>query len=540
MGRDWVKPSTNRMEGLTIERLLFKNAVFHTLDRANPTAEALVAENGIITHVGDLPAQRAGFTHIDLGGCHVYPGFIDSHVHFMEFAKRQIEVDLEGVSSLTEALELVRVASRQRGPGEWILGGGWNKNRWGSGDFPTRWMLDSVAPDNPVALFSKDGHALWVNSYAMKVSGVTRDTPIPLGGDVERDNETLELTGIFKETACRLITDRIQAPSEDLTWVIEKGIAAAHARGVVGIHNCEGEQTLRAFQSLRAKRGELGLRVVAHIPVEALESAISLGISSGFGDAFLKIGSVKVFADGSLGSQTADMLEPYEGRETYKGIAVTDADDLERIIKRAARAGFSVAVHAIGDRANRNVLDALASARSETGKQLRHRIEHAQLVHPGDIPRFGELEVIASVQPTHCPSDREIAERHWGARSRYAYAFKSLLRAGARLTLGSDAPVEALDPILTIYSAVNRKLPDQDEPWYPNERLTQAEAVWAHTFGPAYASGDEHLAGTLAVGKRADMTVLTQDILTCPSEEIINCTVYMTVVNGKIMYSREE
>ncbi|MEW6243175.1 MAG: amidohydrolase [Bacillota bacterium] len=525
---------------MTIERLLFRNAVIHTLDRANPTAEALVAENGIITHVGDLPAEKAGFTHIDLGGCHVYPGFIDSHVHFMEFAKRQIEVDLEGVSSLTEALELVRAASRQRGPGEWILGGGWNKNRWGAGDFPTRWMLDSVAPDNPVALFSKDGHTLWANSLAMKVAGVTKDTPIPLGGDVEREKETLELTGIFKETASKLITDKIQASSEDLTRVLEKGIAAAHSRGVVGIHNCEGEQTLRALQSLRIKRGELGLRVIAHIPVEALESAISLGISSGFGDGFLKIGSVKVFADGSLGSQTADMLEPYEGRGTYRGIAVTAADDLERIIKRAARAGFSVAVHAIGDRANRNVLNAFASARRETGKALRHRIEHAQLVHPRDIPRFGELEIIASVQPTHCPSDREIADRHWGARSRYAYAFKSLLRAGARLTLGSDAPVEALDPVLTIYSAVNRKLPDQDEPWYPEERLTQAEAVWAHTFGPVYASGDEHLAGTLAVGKRADMTVLTQDILTCPSEEILDCTVYMTVVDGKIVYSREE
>jgi len=526
--------------------LVLYNGNIYTMDEARPRAQAVAIAGNRIAAVGTEEEVRALLAPegeaVDLKGRTVVPGLTDCHVHFVEYALRLSRIDLAGAESKAEALRRVAERAKRAKPGEWLLGGGWDRNLWEGARFPTRWDLDAVAPANPVALDSKDVHVLWVNSLALKLAGISADTPDPPGGEIERD-EAGEPTGILKERAKELVAAVIEPPSlEAIEAALKVGIESAQRAGLVGIHDYEDERAFAAFQEL-LRRGELGLRVLMHIPVENLDAAIRLGLRTGFGNGMLRLGGVKVFADGTLGSRTAAMLEPYEDEPENRGIVVTPKEELRELVRRASRAGIAVAVHAIGDRANRDVLDVFEELRQAgEGLGLRHRIEHVQLLHPKDVPRLARLGVIASMQPIHCTSDMEMARRHWGEkRTRWAYAWRSLLDAGTKLAFGSDCPVETLDPLAGIHAAVTRRRADGSPGpggWHPQERIGVEEAVRAYTLGAAYASGEERIRGSISPGKLADLTVLSQDIFAIAPMAILETEVVATVLDGRFVYRR--
>lgn len=510
------------------------------MDPANPRAEAFVVEDERFLGAGPTnvldgllgPGDRV----VDLAGHTVVPGLIDAHVHFSWFSFNLIDVNLDGVKTLEEALAMIRDRVARTPGGGWVRGHGFNANIWDR--WPTCRDLDMVAPLHRVALSSKDGHSLWVNTLVLREAGVTAATPTPAGGQILRD-ERGEPTGIFQENACRLIDDVIpERTPEEYLQAMRLGLRYAHQVGITGLHCMDGINCFRSLQALQA-RGELSVRFFKQLPESHLENAIGAGLTTGFGNDWLRVGCLKLFSDGSLGSQTAFMLEGFEGRPDYLGVPTHTPDSIAEVIEKAVRNNIAVAVHAIGDAANRMVLDALEPvADISRRKGLRHRIEHAQLLTPDDLPRFAELGIIASVQPSHAPSDRYVADKFWGERARWAYAFRSLLKSGARLAFGSDVPVEPLDPLAGIHAAVWRKRLDEpeSESWYPEERLSVNEALHGFTMGAAYASGEEHVKGSIAAGKLADFVVLTHDISTGDEETLGAARPRATVVGGRLMF----
>lgn len=520
---------------------LFTGGRIHTLDPANPHVEALVSSGGRILATGSTAELLKAFSdspRIDLHGCSAYPGFVDSHIHLASFGRSLRIVQLERAHTLQDAVDRVAVAVRASHPGQWVFGRGWDKNLWSEGRFPTKADLDPISPLVPVVLSSKDGHLAWVNSVALVKAGIDGNTPDPSGGEISRDRGGLP-TGILKERAKDLI-DRVAPHSDprDIERDIQRALAVLHRLGIVGAHTFEGSEVFGAFQRLAA-RGELSLRIWNTIPEYALDAAVACGLRTGFGNQWVRVGPVKIFADGALGSQTASMLDPYERQPHNAGIPTHSREELIDLIGRAVRAGYWCAIHAIGDRANQWVLDAY-EVYHDASQQLgaRHRIEHVQLLHPDDLNRLAHLDVIASMQPIHAISDRDIAERYWGRRSRYAYAWRSLLDRGTKLAFGSDAPVESPDVLHGLYAAVTRCPPTgAAEPWYPEETISPAEALGAYTTGAAFAAGAEGDAGALTVGRWADFVILDRDILAGPAEEVLQARVQATVVGGTLVYA---
>lgn len=536
------------------EGLVFFGGPIRTLRDDRPLVEAVGVRGDRIAAAGSRAEVEAALTaadgrrprRIDLKGAALFPGLVDSHTHIGSLGLRFAQVDLEGVATLERALELVAKHAANVGPGKWVRGGGWNKNLWPGGRFPTRHDLDRIVPDRPVSLASKDGHSLWVNTEALRRAGVTRETSDPPGGAIERDAAG-EPTGILKENAGDLVFRVAEQPSAaDYRDCIKRAIAAAHARGVVGTCDMEGRESFKAYQSLVAA-GELRFRVWLYVPEELLPGLAAIGLESGFGGDYLKIAGVKAFLDGVLGSQTADMLAPYEGTDS-RGIPTMSAEAFTGLVARAAAEGLAVAVHAIGDRANRKALDGFeANLAASRAAGLRHRIEHAQLVHPDDLPRLARLGVVASMQPIHAPSDQDIADRHWGTRPG-AYAWRSLLDNGARLVFGSDAPVETIDPLQGVFAAVTRRHPQEPErpPWRSEEAVTPLEAVKAYCTGAAWAVAAENERGTIEPGKLADFTILSDDLLSGDvlagadgprgPERLLRARAVATVVGGKFVF----
>jgi hypothetical protein len=533
--------------GQPLGRAVFFGGPIRTLRPDRPLLEAVGVAGGRIVCTGSRAEVQSRLTTgdgrrprpVDLKGLALFPGLVDAHTHLGSYGLRLDWVDLDGVASLEEACGIVARAAAGAAPGKWVRGGGWNKNLWPGGRLPTRADLDRAAPGNPVALSSKDGHALWLNSEALRRAGITRDTPDPPGGEIVRDRSG-EPTGILKEKAMDLGYRVVEQPSpEEYAACLERAARLANAHGLVGVHDMEGRSSFRACQALAAA-GRLSLRVWMYLPAEHLGSLEDVGLEGGFGGLYLTVAGVKAFLDGALGSQTADLLRPYEGGRDH-GLPTMQAEAFTDLVARAVRARLPVAVHAIGDRANRKALDAFeANLGATRAARLRHRIEHAQLVHPDDIPRFGRLGVVASMQPIHAPSDRDMAERYWGARCATAYAWRSLADAGAELAFGSDVPVETLDPIQGLYAAVTRKHPLDPgrEAWYPEQALTLPEALWAYTGGAAGAVGAEREMGTIEVGKRADFTVLSDDVLAdgFDPEALLQVRVVATVVGGNVVH----
>jgi hypothetical protein len=520
--------------------LILTNARIHTIDAAQPTARSIAIRDNTILALGANDAMRSLLPDaevIDLHDRCVMPGLIDAHFHAEWTA-----LGLKNINAETPTLDelLRRVAERAKitPAGAWIRGHGWNQNVWG-GVFPTKADLDRVAPEHPVYLTAKSAHAACANSLALKLAGITSSTPNPAGGEIVRDAQG-EPTGVFFEDAMALISKLIPEPTaQQVAEALLDALPLFQRVGLTGVHDFDGARALQAWQILK-ERGELNFRVSKTIPVALQEHAIALGIRSGFGDDRLRINSVKTFADGALGPQTALMIDPYEGSATNRGISTCDKEEMFEHVRKASAAGLSSTIHAIGDKANHDVLDVFAMVRQEEGNtHLRHRIEHVQLLHPDDFTRLAQLNVIASMQPIHATSDMLMADRYWGKRSAGAYAWRTQLNAGARLAFGSDSPVESFNPFLGLHAAVTRRRTDgspHPDGWYPEQRLTVDEAVYGFTLGAAYASYEETRKGSLTSGKLADLIVLDRDIFTIDPMEIAETQVIATLIDGQFQW----
>jgi predicted amidohydrolase YtcJ len=526
-------------------RLLF-NARIHTCDPLHPAASAILIEGGRILAVGEeeelLGLDLEATARLDLGGRAILPGLTDAHLHLQNYALGLQKVDCE-TETLEECLERVRERVRISKPGEWILGHGWNQNTWGA--FPSAADLDAIAPANPVYLTAKSLHAAWANTAALRQAEIGVDTPDPKDGRIDRDASG-RATGILLEEAMELVGNRLpQVSLEALVAAMEKAQPILWRMGLTGVHDFDRRESFMALQVLH-KSGRLKLRVNKNIPVESLAHAGALGLRTGFGDDMLWIGSVKAFMDGALGPHTAAMFQPYAGEPENRGILIMDAEELFEHGRQAADAGLAMTVHAIGDRANHEVLDAYAHLRSYESERglphLRHRIEHVQVLHPDDAGRLAELDVIASMQPIHATSDILMADRLWGERAALAYAWRSQLDHGAHLAFGSDAPVESPNPFLGLHAAVTRRRADGSpgpEGWYPAQRLSLEEALHAYTRGPAYAANAESRLGQLSPGYMADLIVLDQDPFSSEPEALLDMRPSATMIDGEWVWRQE-
>lgn len=526
-----------------IDRVLYHGNII-TLDASQPQVSALAMQGERIVAWGrdadmlDLAGPQT--IRENLGGKTVIPGLTDAHIHWLWTARALQEVDVFEVPD--KAIAIQRVADRMGkiNAGEWITGRGWAQDFWADSSFPTAADLDAVAPGVPVYLGAKSGHAAWVNSAALKACGITASTPDPAGGQIQRD-ALGEPTGILFETAMELVNSRIPSPALDtLADYMQDAQKLALAAGLTGVHDFDGPECLRVLQLLR-ERGTLGIRALKNINKEWLPAALETGLRWGFGDDWIRIGGLKIFADGALGPRTAYMIEPYEGEPDNYGISVTDKEEMLELVSKASAAGLPSTIHAIGDRAVHDVLDVFEAVRREEAGRgeaphtRRHRIEHVQIIHPDDAHRLAELDVIASMQPLHATSDYVSSERYWGERSQWAYNIRLQLDKGAKIALGSDSPVEPFEPLKSMYAAVTRRRSNGEpgpEGWYPQLRLSMDETLRGYTTGPAYAAGMEDRLGKLAPGYLADLVVLDRNLLKIDPEEMLEIQIMGTMVGG--------
>ncbi|QPC80747.1 amidohydrolase family protein [Phototrophicus methaneseepsis] len=530
-----------------IDRILF-NGHIHTLNASLPHATAIAISYGRIVAIGTdddvLPLATAGTIRQNLNGKTVLPGMVDAHVHWEWTSKAMHSVDVE-TSTKEEALR--RIADYAAGvpDGEWITGWGWAQDLWPDRAFPTAADLDAIVPDKPVFLRAKSGHAAWANTLALQLAHVTGETPVPAGSDVMLDTSG-EPTGILLEAGAIDLVDQHVPPisAERLAYMMQVAQERAHKGGLTGLHDFDDPSCLYALQILR-ERGQLGLRVLKQINKDFLPAAIESGIRSGFGDEWLRIGNLKMFADGALGPRTAYMVEPYENEPENYGIVILDKEQMYEAASAASAAGLATTIHAIGDRAVHDVLDVFESVREEEKQrgeltsQRRHRIEHVQIIHPDDRHRLAELDIIASMQPNHATSDWSVADRWWGARSQWAYNARLQIDQGVKVAFGSDSPIEAIEPIPNLYAAITRQdrhgMPEGG--WYPESRLSIDEAIRGFTLGPAYAARLEDRLGQLAVGYLADLVVLDRDPYAIDPSELLAMQVLATMVDGEWRYT---
>jgi predicted amidohydrolase YtcJ len=534
--------------------LLLINGKIWTVNKKQSEVEGLAIWRDRILAVGTTAEMRklAGprTQIIDLKGKRVVPGFYDSHVHLLGSGMRLSEVALKNAKDEAEFGKLLRDFDRSMPRDRWMLGGEWDHDRALKGELPTAALLDKYVPDRPVFLRRYDGHMGVVNSRVLKMAGITAATPDPAGGVIYRKPGTKEPTGLLRDNAMSLVEHLIPRPSaEQIAEGVQGALAEARQVGVTSVQDMDGSapatriKLFRFYQQL-ARSGKLTLRIDLRWPLADWERLAKLGAESGLGDDWVKIGGVKGFVDGSLGSSTAKMFEPFVNEPGSTGVFVTPREKLREFIQGADKAGLSVAVHAIGDRANAELLDIFAEVAKQNGpRDRRFRIEHAQHLRPQDYPRFRELAVIASMQPYHAIDDGRWAEGRIGAkRCASSYAFRSLLDAGARLAFGSDWSVAPLSPILGIDSAVNRRTLDGKYPqgWFPEQKISVAEAIEAYTLTSAYASFQEKDRGSLEVGKLADLVVLSRDILDEKERDrIAETAVVMVLVGGKVAHGKE-
>jgi predicted amidohydrolase YtcJ len=536
------------------------------------SAEAILVRDGRVAAVGEAKALRRDATDaelIDVRGGLIVPGWTDAHVHFMWWSFQMTQLDLRDVRSVDEALARIERHAAGLRPDAWLVGGRFDKNNWGR--WPTAAELDRVTGWRPAVLRSRDGHSRWLNTRALALAGIDPTTPDPLGGRIGRD--AMERPdGILYENAGRIADAVIPPPSaDDCLAALRRGQDEAWRRGVVAIEDFEDAMAYQAWRRLHAA-GDLGIRVRMGIPYQSLApaaregdkkmfasmtsnpviedldrarasapphdlaTALASGMRTGDGDEWLRIGHLKIFTDGALGSQTAALEEPYAG-SADRGILTIERDEIVDTVARAANAGIAVAIHAIGDRAVHLALDAIEPTR-RTAPQLRQKVEHVQLVRADDLGRFAKLGIVASMQPIHATSDRDLADRYWGPeRTKRAYPWRTLLSSGAVLAFGSDAPVEPIDPLLGIYAAVARRRPADADAWTSEQRLTLDEALAGYSSGAAYALGRETEAGTLAPGMVADLTVLDRDLARLREVQLLEARVSAAITGGVVRFA---
>jgi predicted amidohydrolase YtcJ len=535
--------------GQTTADLVLLNGKIWTVNEKQPEAEAVAALSNRIIAVGTSKDVRKFIGPqtrvIDLQGRRVVPGFNDAHVHFFNGGAGLASVQLRDAKTPQEFANRIGAFAAKIPTGRWILEGNWDHENWSPAQLPTRQMIDAITPQHPLFVQRLDGHMALANSAALKLAGITKATPDPPGGVIVRD-EAGEPTGVLKDAAMNAVYKVIPDPSPaEITEAVKAAMRYAAENGVTSVQDMSASpDVLSVYQQLLA-RDELTVRIYGHQPLSNWQRLASAGIRAAFGNDKLKIGGLKGFADGSLGSTTAWFFAPYLDASNTSGLAsdelVNETQMQERIVK-ADRAGLQLAIHAIGDKANNRILTMFAEAAKQNGaRDRRFRIEHAQHLRPEEIKAFAAQKVIASMQPYHAIDDGRWAENRIGIeRAKGTYAFRSLLDAGAILAFGSDWFVAPMEPLMGIYAAVTRRTLDGKRPagWVPEQKITVAEAIRAFTLGSAYASFDETRKGSIEVGKLADLVVLSADILTINPVEIEKTRVVMTIFDGKIVYER--
>jgi len=529
--------------------MILYNGKLHTQDANYTQATAIAIRANRVLAVGSDSDVRAlagpNTRQIDLRGRRVLPGLTDSHFHYYDWVLNRRRLELADTASLADVRERVAKVTAKTPPGGWIIGQGWNETRWPDPRLITRADLDSLTPANPAILWRSDMHLAVANSLALQEANISAERPDPPQGVVDRDASG-QPTGVLRELAINLVREVIPPPTDDETVAaIRDGFTELHRLGLTGVHDyrimggADGPLAFRAYQHLQAA-GELALRMWMLLPGERLDQAIALGLRTGFGDDTLRVGHVKFFSDGGQGARTAWMLEAYEDTPSC-GMPLTPMDEIADAVHRAHRAGLAVAIHAIGDRVNRElitVFEQVLNSEQDATPNAPHRIEHVQNIRPEDMLRLGRLGVVASVQPIHVPDDFPMIEKSVGPRGRWTYAFRDLLNAGVPLAFGSDCPVADPNPLWGIHAAVTRQMRDGTPPggWYPGQCLSVAEAVWGFSMGAARVSGREAELGSLTPGKLADLIVLDRDIFTIDPMEIAQTQVVMTIFDGQVVY----
>ncbi len=553
--------------------LVIVNGRVWTVDPAQPRAEALAVIEGRILTVGknDEIRKRIGpqTKVIDARGGSVLPGFIDSHVHFSSGGFELAGVQLKDAKTPEEFIRRIGDFARKLPKGGWILGGTWDHENFPGATLPERGWIDRVTPDHPVFVSRYDGHMALANSMALKLAGVTRDTPVPSGGEIVKDARG-EPTGALKDAAMSLVARVIpDATEEQLTRAIRAALREAARFGVTGMHAMSSAEDLRVFHKLY-QAGELTTRIYAITPIEQWQAPAAAGITAGFGNDWLRTGAVKGFADGSLGSTTALFYAPYDDAPHTSGLPASMMFPEGHMLKMALgadRAGLQLCIHAIGDKAIQTILDVYKDVERQNGpgrqpsafsgqpssstsptsstsnvSPRRWRIEHAQHMAPQSFADFARLGVIASMQPYHAIDDGRWALKRIGVeRGKGTYAFRTFLDHGVKLAFGSDWTVAPLDPLWGLYAAVTRRTLDEKHPqgWYPEQKITLAEAIEAYTLGSAYAESAEQVKGSLTPGKLADIVILDSDLFALPPEKIKDARVTTTIAGGKIVYTRD-
>ncbi len=527
--------------------IVFTNGRIWTANQEKPWAEAVAVRGDRIIAVGtnaDLKSLADESEKVvDLGGKLMVPGFIDNHTHFIGGGFQLQSVDLRNATSEEEFARLIAERARKY-PKRWITGGDWDHDNWEGGNLPTKELVDKETPSTPVFVSRYDGHMALANSYVLSLAGITRETPDPPGGTIVKDPATGEPTGILKDDAMSLVYPHIPDDTpEEILEAARLGLAEARRFGVTSIQDVSYGSHVRAYQELK-RRNELTARFYCRLPLWQWESLSSTGVEAPFGDKWVKIGWLKAFADGSLGSSTALFFEPYDSDPTTSGLPMETLSDgrLEKWATGADKAHLQLSIHAIGDKANSLILDMFERiVKANPSWDRRFRIEHAQHIHPKDFKRFAALKVIASVQPYHAIDDGRWAEGRIGAeRCKTTYPFRSFLDNGVLLSFGSDWTVAPLNPLLGVYAAVTRRTTDGKNPdgWMPEQKIGVEDAMRAYTINNAFASFEEHEKGSIEPGKLADLVVLTQNIFEIDPTEIESTEVALTVVGGKTVYQQ--
>jgi hypothetical protein len=509
-----------------------------------PKATALAVDNGYIIALGSDVDIISGFGHfaqsVNLEGKTLWPGLTDAHIHVRLLAESLAMVDCE-VPSIQECLSRVKAAAESHPDEVWVRGHGWNQNQWKNG-FGTAQMLDAVSEEHPVYLTAKSLHAAWVNSLALKLAGINQNTPDPPGGLIHRDDNGLPTGILFEAGAMNLVESVIPKPSPtEIVAKINSLLPQMWQVGLVGVHDFDDVDCWTALQTIY-QQGPLPIRIRKHIPFDHLDDFIRAGLRTGFGDDRLNLGGVKLFSDGALGPQTAAMLAPFENAQSSGSLLMTE-DELVEVGEYAANHGIFLAVHAIGDRANHVVLNAFERLRTYEENQhlphFQHRIEHVQIIDPEDIPRLAKLDIIASVQPVHAPSDMLMADHFLGERSKNAYAYRSMIESDAPYVLGSDAPVEPFNPFHGLHAAVTRCRLDgspADDGWHPEQRLSLEQALKGFTHMPAVISGKGASLGKISPGYHADFILLETDPFQLNPHQLGAIEPLATLIDGECMY----